>query len=100
MADAYGFEQLGALIPGYNTLSEHTAKELAAIEDAIDDLNVQVVFVGDTVNPTLAERVAENTGTKLVFVYTGSLSEPDGEAGTYIQYMRYNINAFVDALSP
>jgi ABC-type Zn uptake system ZnuABC Zn-binding protein ZnuA len=94
----YGFEQIGTLIPGYSTLAEPTAQELAAIEDAINELDVKAVFVGNTVNPALAERVAEDTGTKLIFVYTGSLTEPDGEAPTYLEYMRYNTNAFVDAL--
>jgi ABC-type Zn uptake system ZnuABC Zn-binding protein ZnuA len=97
-ADEYGFEQVGALIPSFSTLAEPTAQELAAIEDAISELNVKAIFVGNTVNPALAERVAEDAGTLLVFVYTGSLSEPNGEAPTYLEYMRYNTNAFVDAL--
>jgi ABC-type Zn uptake system ZnuABC Zn-binding protein ZnuA len=97
-AAEYGFEQVGAIIPGYSTLAEPSAQDLAAMEDAINSLGVQAIFVGNTVNPTLAQRVAEDTGTLLIFVYTGSLSEPDGEAATYIDYVRYNINAFVDAL--
>jgi ABC-type Zn uptake system ZnuABC Zn-binding protein ZnuA len=97
-ADEYGFEQVGALIPGYSTLAEPTAKELAAIEDAIKDLNVKAVFVGNTVNPSLGERVTADTGTQLVFVYTGSLTEPDGEIPSYLEYMRYNTTAFVNGL--
>ncbi len=96
--DEYGLEQLGALVPGYSTLAEPTAQELAAIERAISDFKVKAVFVGNTVNPALAERVAEDTGTKLVYVYTGSLSDPGGEAETYLAYLRYNTTAFVDAL--
>ena len=94
----YGFTQVGALIPGYSTLAEPTAKELAQVEDAIEQLNVEAVFVGYTFNPALAERVTSDTGTQLVFVYTGSLSEPEGEASTYLNYMRYNTTAFVNAL--
>jgi ABC-type Zn uptake system ZnuABC Zn-binding protein ZnuA len=99
-ADEYGFEQVGALIPGYSTLSEPTAQELAEIEDAIQELDVKAIFVGNTVNPTLAERVSEDTGIQLVFVYTGSLDKSGSDAGTYIEYMRYNTKAFVDALIP
>lgn len=94
----YGFEQVGALIPGYSTLSEPTAQELAAIEDAIRNLSVNAIFVGNSVNPALAERVAEDLGVQLIYVYTGSLSRPDGEAATYIEYMRYNTTAFVNSL--
>ena len=99
-ADEYGFEQVGALILGYSTLSEPTAQELAEIEDAIQELDVKAIFVGNTVNPTLAERVSQDTGIHLVFVYTGSLDEPGSDAATYIEYMRYNTKAFVDALIP
>jgi ABC-type Zn uptake system ZnuABC Zn-binding protein ZnuA len=97
-ADEYGFDQVGALIPGYSTLSEPTAQDLAAIEDAIQTLGVKAVFVGNTVNPSLAQRVAADTGIQLISVYTGSLSDAGGEAGTYLDYMRYNTMAFVSAL--
>jgi ABC-type Zn uptake system ZnuABC Zn-binding protein ZnuA len=97
-AGAYGFEQVGALIPGYSTLAEPSARELADIEDAVKAFGVKVIFVGNTANPSLAERVSEDTGTRIIFVYTGSLSEPDDAAGTYIAYMRYNTNAIVAAL--
>ena len=99
-AEEYGFKQVGALIPGYSTLAEPTARELADIEDAIQDLKVKAIFVGNTVNPALAERVSEDSGIQLVFVFTGSLNDSDSEAGTYIEYMRYNTSAFVDALTP
>jgi ABC-type Zn uptake system ZnuABC Zn-binding protein ZnuA len=68
------------------------------LEDAIKDLDVKAVFVGNTVNPELAQRVTDDTGTVLVFIHTGSLSEPVGDAGTYLEYMRYNVEAIVEAL--
>jgi ABC-type Zn uptake system ZnuABC Zn-binding protein ZnuA len=97
-ARRYGFETVGAVIPGFSTLAEPSAQELAALEDAIRGLSVKAIFLDSTVNPTLAERVAQDTGTRLVQVYSGSLSEAGGEAGTYLDYMRYNTNAIVSAL--
>ncbi len=97
-AAAYGFQQVGTLIPGYSTLAEPSAQDLAQIEDAIHQYQVKAIFVGKSVNPALATRVAEDTGAQLVSVYTGSLSEPDEEAGTYLDYMRYNTTAFVTGL--
>ncbi len=94
----YNFRQQGALIPGYSTLAQPSAQELAALEDAIRQMGVPAIFVGNTVNPSLAERVAADTGVKLVTVYTGSLSEPDGPAPTYVDWVRYNVTAIVDAL--
>jgi len=97
-ARRYGFEQVGAVFPGYSTLAGPSAQELAELEDAIDELGVKAVFVGLTVNPDLAQRVADDTGTQLVFLYTGSLSEPGGPAGDYLSLMRYNVSAIVEAL--
>ncbi|MFN2176413.1 MAG: metal ABC transporter substrate-binding protein [Anaerolineales bacterium] len=96
--EQYGFKQVGAIVPGYSSLAEPTAQELARIEDAIAELGVKAVFVGKTVNPALAERLSQDTGVQLIFFYTGSLSDPDGDAGSYLDYMRYNTNAIVDAL--
>jgi ABC-type Zn uptake system ZnuABC Zn-binding protein ZnuA len=94
----YGFEQVGTLIPGYSTLAEPTAQELAEIEDIIRELEVKAIFVGKTANPGLAERVADDLGVELVHLYTGSLSEAGGDAASYIEYMRYNTSAIVDVL--
>jgi ABC-type Zn uptake system ZnuABC Zn-binding protein ZnuA len=71
---------------------------LAALEEAIKKLNAKAVFVGNTVNPELAQRVTDDTDTALVYIFTGSLSDPDDEAGTYLDYMHYNVGAIVEAL--
>jgi len=96
--ERYGFDQVGAIFPGYSTLTEPSAKELAELEDQVRALDVKAVFVGYTVNPNLAQRVAEDTGVHLVFIYTGSLSQPGEPADSYIAYVRYNVNAIVNAL--
>ena len=97
-AERYGFEQVGAIIPAYSTAAQPTAQEVAEIENAIRTLGVKAVFVGKTVNPALAQRVAEDTGIRLVGLYHGSLSEPGGEAATYLDYLRYNVTQIVNAL--
>jgi manganese/iron transport system substrate-binding protein len=97
-ARRYGFEQVGALFPGYSTLAEPSAQDLVALEDAIRAFDVRAVFVGLTINPDLAERVAGDTGTQLVYLYTGSLGEAGGLAGDYVSFMRYDVSAIVEAL--
>jgi ABC-type Zn uptake system ZnuABC Zn-binding protein ZnuA len=97
-ARRYGFEQLGAVFPGYSTLAEPSAQDVARLEDAIAQFDVPAVFVGRTVNPSLAQRIADDTGTQLVFLYTGALSETGGPADSYLSFMRYNVSAIVDAL--
>ena len=98
-AEKYGFTVVGALIPSYSSLAQPSAQEIAALEDAIRQYNVRVILVGNTVNPTLAARVAEDTGTAMVQFYTGSLSNADGPAATYLDYMRYNVKTIANALS-
>lgn len=94
----YGFEQIGTVFPGHSTLAEPSAKDLAALEDAIREFDVKAIFVGLSVRPGLAERVAEDTGTRLVHLYTGSLSEAGGPAEDYLSLMRYDVCAIAEAL--
>jgi ABC-type Zn uptake system ZnuABC Zn-binding protein ZnuA len=98
-AARYGFDQIGTVFPGLSSLAEPSARDLAALEEAITSLGVPVLFVGTTVNRSLAERVAADTGTEIVVVYTGSLSGPDGPAATYLDLMRYDVSAIVGGLS-
>ncbi len=96
--DWYGFDLVGTINPGYSTLAEPSAQDIAALEDQIRGLGVPVVFVGKSVNPNLAERIAEDTGIQLVFLYTGSLSGEDGPAPTYLEMMRYDVGVLVASL--
>jgi len=97
-AQAYGFEQIGAVFPGFSTMAAPSAQDLAALEDTIREYDVKAVFVGLTINPDLAERVAADTGTHLEFLYTGSLSEPGGPADNYLALMRYDVTVIIDGL--
>jgi len=96
-ARRYGIEQVGAIIPGYSAMAQPSAQEVAQLEDAIQQMGVKAILVGNTVNPSLAKRVAEDTGVQLIPIYTGSLSKPDGPASTYLDFMRYDVNAIVKA---
>jgi len=97
-AKRYGFEQVGAVIPSISTLAAPSAQELADLEDVINQLGVRAIFVDSTVNPALSQRIASDTQTKLVPVYSGSLSKADGPAATYLDFMRANVSAIVQAL--
>lgn len=97
-AHRYGFRVAGNVVPGLSTLAEPSARELGELVATIRDLGVQALFVSTTVNPQLAEGVTRDTGTRLVPLYTASLSDPDGPAPTYLDMMRYNVTAIVSAL--
>ena len=97
-ADAYGVEVVGTVIPALSTLASPSARQLAALQDQLAEEDVAAVFVGTTVNPQVAERLATDLGIRVVPVYTGSLSAGDGPAASYVALMRYDARAMVDAL--
>lgn len=98
-AQRYGFEVAGAIIPGVTTEAEPSAQDLAELIETIEHEGVPAVFTETIISDRLAQRVAEETGAKLVAgLYTGSLSEPDGDAGTYLDMMRHNTTTIVEAL--
>jgi len=97
-ADEYGFNQVGLVIPGLSTNAAPSAQELADLQDRIRSNDVMAIFVGKSVNPALVKQVAADTGTQIVLVYTGSLSEAGGEADSYLKFMRYNVSSIIEAL--
>lgn len=97
-AQRYGFRIVGAVFPT-STSHEPTAQEMAELIEAIEENNVPAVFTEHSHSQRLTERVAEATGAEIVgSLYTGSLSEPGGAAGSYIDLMRYNTRTIVEAL--
>ncbi|MCY4373134.1 MAG: metal ABC transporter substrate-binding protein [Spirochaetaceae bacterium] len=98
-ADRYGFTVLDTIIPGFSTMSEPSARHLAALREAITEYGVPAIFVGLTVSSQTAQVIADDLGIEVVSVYTGSLSEPDGPAATYQDFIRTNVERIVGALA-
>jgi len=98
-ADRYGFTVLDTIIPGFSTVSEPSARHLASLREAIAEHGVPAIFVGLTVSSHVAQVVADDLGIEVVSVYTGSLSDPDGPAATYQDFMRTDVDRIVDALA-
>ncbi len=97
-ATRYDFEVVGAIFPT-TTEAEPTAQDLAALVETIEHEGARVVFGENVYSDRLAQRIAEETGAAVVgSLYTGSLGEPGGEAGTYVEMMRFNVNTIVAAL--
>lgn len=97
-ANAYDFQQVNAILPSFSTLSQPSAQEIALLEDTIRNEKIKAIFISVSVNPNLARRIAEDTGIQLIYVYTGSLTEPGGAADSYLDLIRYDVNAIVNAL--
>jgi ABC-type Zn uptake system ZnuABC Zn-binding protein ZnuA len=98
LADAYDFEVIGSIVPSLSTLASPSAAQLAALQDQIDAEGVPALFVGTTVNPDMAQQLADDIGIVVAELYTGSLSADDGPAPTYLDFMRHNMSVITDAL--
>lgn len=96
---AYGFEYVGAIIPGIDTQAQPSAQETAALLDAIAAAGVKAIFTEASLNPDLARQIAEEARVTVVDdLYVDSLG-PDGSgAETYIGMMRTNTTKIVEAL--
>ncbi|MDP2993895.1 MAG: metal ABC transporter substrate-binding protein [Anaerolineales bacterium] len=97
-AARYGFTQEGTITGSFSTEAAPSARELAALEDKIRQSGVRAVFVSEAVNQTLADQIAADTGIKSVWIYHATLTAPGGPAASYLEFMRYNIKAIVEAL--
>jgi manganese/iron transport system substrate-binding protein len=97
-AAAYGFIQEGTITSSFSSEAAPSAKELAALEDKIHQAGVKAIFVSEAVNQTLADQVAADTGIKAVRIYHATLTAANGPAASYLEFMRYNVKAIVEAL--
>lgn len=98
-AARYGFEIVGFVVPGFSTLAQPSAQEMAALIDTIRATGVPVIFVDPSFNPALADAVAKDAGVEVVGLYTGSLTDGDGPASTYLALMQSNVRAIRENLS-
>ncbi len=94
-ARRYGFEVLGVILE--NPEAELSAGELSALVDTVKASEVPAVFSESQFNQKTAELLADEAGIKTIAVlYTDTLGS--GEAGTYLEMMRYNMDTIVEAL--
>lgn len=97
-AARYGFTQAGTITGSFSSEAAPSAQELAALEDKIRTDGVRAIFVTEAASQTLADQVAADTGIQAVWLYHASLTDATGPAPTYLDFVRYNVNAIVNAL--
>ena len=98
LADEYGLQIIGAVVPSLSTMAAPSARDFAALHDQIEETGVRAIFIGTTVNPETAGQLALDLGIPVTLLYTGSLSEEDGPAPSYVDLMQYDIGVIVDVL--
>jgi ABC-type Zn uptake system ZnuABC Zn-binding protein ZnuA len=98
-AARYGFKIIGQVIPSLGTEQAPSARELAALSRTIQREGVKAIFIENTLNPKLAQTLADESGAKLApALYTDSLGNPGSSGDTFIKAFRYNVTTIVNAL--
>jgi manganese/iron transport system substrate-binding protein len=98
-ADRYDFRIVGTIIPSVSTESSPSAQQLARLVDRIKASRAIAVFMETGSSLQLAEEVERETGVKVVSnLYTHSTTAPGGDAPTYIDMLRFDVTAIVNAL--
>lgn len=100
LADKYGYEVAGVVIPGGGTLAEPSSAELSALVEVIRAEGVPAIFANTADSSALSDAVAAEAGgsVQVVELYVGSLGGPDSGADTYVAMMLLNAQRIADAL--
>ncbi|PHX60519.1 MAG: metal ABC transporter substrate-binding protein [Actinobacteria bacterium] len=100
LADTYGYEIAGTVIPSSSTLAEPSSGDLADLVATLKAEGVTAIFANVAQTTSLAEAVAAETGMpiKIIPLYVESLGAPDSPAATYIAMMQANADLIAGGL--
>ncbi|MCZ7592099.1 MAG: metal ABC transporter substrate-binding protein [Kiritimatiellae bacterium] len=98
LADRYGVTVIGTLLPNFTALTESSARSLALLQKQMQDSGARVVVVSYSANSTMAERLARDTGARVVRIYTHSLAPIGSDASNYLSFMSATTTTLTDAL--
>ncbi|MDG9712829.1 zinc ABC transporter substrate-binding protein AztC [Streptomyces sp. DH10] len=101
LAERFGFRVVGAVIPSGTTLASPSSSDLRSLTEAMRKAGVRTVFADSSQPKRLAEVLRTELGdrTRVVELYSESLTEKGKGAGTYLQMMRANTTAMTDGLT-
>lgn len=100
LANRYGLEIIGTVIPALTTQAEPSAGDLAELDRTIESENVRAIFPESSVPSTTAEAIARDTGASAEYVlYGDTLGPVESEAGTYVGMMQANVDQIARGLS-
>ena len=95
----YSYQIIGTIIPNITEGTEITAMDLTELIDTVIKQGVPAIFVENTTNERMANRIADEVGVLAVSsIYTDSLSKHGEGADTYIAMMRNNVRTITEAL--
>jgi ABC-type Zn uptake system ZnuABC Zn-binding protein ZnuA len=99
LADHFGLNVVGAVIPSISDAAEPTAQEINDLIETIRAQKVKAIFAESSANPRVAQQVARETGIAIVdTLYGDTLGEPGSDGDTYIKMMVADATTIVTAL--
>ncbi|MGO3554456.1 MAG: zinc ABC transporter substrate-binding protein AztC [Microbacterium gubbeenense] len=101
LADRFDFEVIGAAIPGGTTLASPSAADLDELATAIDSSGVPAIFAESSQPDRLMQvlRSEADIDVAVIELFTESLTEPGGDADTYLSMMRENTERITTGLT-
>jgi zinc/manganese transport system substrate-binding protein len=90
LAKAYGVTLLS--INGWTNNSEPSAAELASLTQQIRREGIRALFLDSITDPRAMQQVSKETGAAIGgTLYGDALSEPGGDADTYLKMLRHDV---------
>ncbi|MDO3648638.1 zinc ABC transporter substrate-binding protein AztC [Nocardia mangyaensis] len=101
LAQRFGLQVIGAVIPSGTTLASPSASDLDDLAGAIRAAGVGAIFADSGQPDRLSRVLAEHTGLQIqvIALHTESLSAPGGGADTYLEMARTNTEAITRGLT-
>ncbi|MFE7329682.1 zinc ABC transporter substrate-binding protein AztC [Streptomyces sp. NPDC057565] len=101
LADRFGFEVIGAVIPSGTTLASPSSSDLRSLTEAMEEAGVRTVFADSSQPTRLAEVLRTELGgqVQVVELYSESLTAKGEGVDTYLRMMRANTTAMTDGLT-
>ncbi|MGQ5228332.1 zinc ABC transporter substrate-binding protein AztC [Streptomyces sp. MN3] len=101
LADRFGFEVIGAVIPSGTTLASPSSSDLRSLTEVMERADVRTVFADSSQPKRLAEvlRTEMRGQVRVVELHSESLTAEGEGADTYLRMMRANTTAMVHGLT-
>lgn len=101
LADRFGFDVIGAVIPSGTTLASPSSSDLESLVRAMRKAHVRTIFADSSQPNRLAKVLRDEVGGRVAVVelYSESLTAKGEGAATYLDMMRANTDAIADGLS-
>ncbi len=99
-ARRYGLRVVGAVIPSLSTQAQASAGDLADLVDTIRRERVKAIFAESSVNASVEDAIAQETGARVGRPLWADSLGPEGSSGaTYEGSIRANTAAIVEGLT-